>query len=92
MGILGRINRVIKSNVSEMLDSVTDPAKEVELLISEMEKGLRQGKEEVVSATADVKRAEMQVAELERDSERWQKRAEQAVRSGDDGLAREALQ
>ncbi|PID38659.1 MAG: hypothetical protein CSA65_03265 [Proteobacteria bacterium] len=91
MGILGRINRVIKSNMNELLDKMTDPAKEVEYLIVEMEQGLQQAKEEVVSATADSKRAEKHVGECGREAERWQQRAEQAVRAGDDALAREAL-
>lgn len=91
MSILGRINRVIKSNVNELMDKMTDPAKEVELLIIEMEQGLKQAREEVVKATADAKRAEMKADELGREAERWQQRAEAAVRAGDDDLARQAL-
>jgi phage shock protein A len=91
MGILGRINRVIKSNVNELLDKMTDPAKEVDLLIVEMEQGLRQAKEEVVSTAVASKRAQQRVEESRREAERWQQRAEQAVRAGDDALAREAL-
>ncbi|MBW2733323.1 MAG: PspA/IM30 family protein [Deltaproteobacteria bacterium] len=91
MGILGRINRVIKGNINEVLDKMSDPAKEVDLLISEMADGLKQAKEEVIGATASAKRNEMHAADRLREVERWQGRAEQAVQSGDDQLAREAL-
>lgn len=91
MGILGRINRVIKSNVNDLMDRMTDPAKEVDLLIVEMEAGLKQAREEVVSTTATAKRTEIERKRLEDEVDRWQRRAEQAVRAGDDGLAREAL-
>lgn len=91
MGILGRINRVIKSNVNEVLDKMSDPAKEVDLLIIEMEGGLKEAKAEVISSTAAAKRLEMRVGEVQREVDRWQQRAEQAVRGGDDELAREAL-
>jgi phage shock protein A len=92
MGILGRINKVVKGNLNELIDKMSDPAKEVDLLIFEMREGLREAKAEVVTASAEAKRAERRVLELEEEVERWQQRAEQAVRLGDDDLARRALQ
>ena len=56
MGILSRINRVIKSNVNELVDKMSDPAKEIDLLIVDMEKGLKEAREEVISASASAKR------------------------------------
>jgi len=41
--------------------------------------------------TADAKRAEARIADLETEADRWQGRAEQAVRAGQDELARQAL-
>lgn len=92
MGILGRINTVIKSNVNDLLDKMSDPAKEIDLLVIDMEKNLKQAKEEVITATAAAKRARMRWEQLQQDQETWQHRAEQAVRAGDDDLARQALQ
>ncbi len=91
MGILGRIQTVVRSNVNAMLDKMTDPAKEIDLLVAEMEQHLKKAREEVVSCAATAKRAGQRAAELEAERERWQRRAEQAVRAGDDGLAKEAL-
>lgn len=92
MGILGRINTVIKSNVNEVLDKMTNPAKEIDLLVYDMEKNLKQAKQEVITSTATAKRTGMRCRELEGEVETWEKRAGQAVRAGDDNLAREALQ
>lgn len=92
MGILKRINRAIRGNLNELIDKMTDPAKEVDLLIVQMQDGLREAKAEVISASAQAKQAERRVTELDADVARWQSRAEQAVRAGDDELARKALQ
>ncbi|MCC6749689.1 MAG: PspA/IM30 family protein [Deltaproteobacteria bacterium] len=91
MGILGRIQRVVKSNVNELLDKMIDPAKEIELLVTQMEEGLKQARAEVITVTAEGKRLGMRCGELEAEVVRWDRRAEQAVQAGDDGLARDAL-
>jgi phage shock protein A len=91
MGILGRINTVVRSNLNELIDKMSDPGKEIDLLVSDMDEAERQGRKELVSSLAGVKLAQKRVGELEAEVERWQGRAEQAVRHGDDALAREAL-
>ena len=92
MGILGRINTVIKSNVNEMLDKMSDPAKEIDMLVMDMESSVKKGKEEVITCVAQAKRAAMRCDDLQGEVDTWIKRAEAAVRAGDDALAREALQ
>lgn len=91
MGILSRINRVIKSNVNELVDRMSDPAKEIDLLIIDMEKGLKEARDEVISASASSKRSAIEAGRIDEQVEKWHRRAEQAVRAGDDELAREAL-
>lgn len=91
MGILGRIDRLVRGNINELIDKMTDPAKEVELLIVEMQDGLRQAKAELISATAEAKQCEQRISELAQEVERWERRAEQAVGAGEDELARRAL-
>jgi len=91
MGILGRINRVIKSNVNDLVDRMSDPAKEVELLIIDMEKGIKTAREEVVTTLASAKRAKLSCERLEDEVDKWHGRAESAVKVGDDVLAKEAL-
>jgi phage shock protein A len=92
MGILGRINSVIKSNLNAVLDKMTDPAKEIDLLVIELEENLKKAREEVIACNVDAKKAAQQVRKHQEQSEQWQRRAEQAVRVDDDGLAKEALE
>ena len=70
---------------------MTDPEKEVDLLIHDMEENVRKAKEEVIQCMATSKRGAMRVGKLEEEAALWQKRAEQAVKASDDELAREAL-
>jgi phage shock protein A len=92
MGILGRLSSLIKSNVNDVIDSMQDPAKEVDQMVRDMEESARQARTEVAECLAAEKRLQKRVEDLEGEAADWGKRAETAVRAGDDGLAREALQ
>ncbi|MCB9556749.1 MAG: PspA/IM30 family protein [Deltaproteobacteria bacterium] len=92
MGIFGRLNRVIKSNVNELIDKMSDPAKEIDLLITEMEQGIEEAREEVRQGLIARKRAELDCGKIRERTELWQGRAETALRAGEEQLARQALQ
>ena len=92
MGILGRINTVIKSNLNDVLDKMTDPAKEIDLVIHDMVESEKKAKLELVDSVAAVKRTEKKITPLQEDVDKWLDRARKAVAAGDDDLAREALQ
>jgi phage shock protein A len=91
MGIFDRMGRVISSNVNNLLDRAEDPKKILDLNLSEMDEQLKRGQEEVIAAVAAEKQLKKKVEELNLDLERWDKRAELALKSGDEALAREAL-
>lgn len=91
MGIFDRMGRVISSNFNALLDKAEDPEKSVELTLQEMQEQIRAGRAEVVRSVAAEKQLRRKVEELDEDVERWSKRAELAVKHGDDKLAREAL-
>ena len=91
MGILDRISRLVSSNVNSVIDKMSDPGKEVEQLILEMEQQLRNARKEVQTALAQEKRQRSRAEALAKSSREWEERAERAVRAGDDGLAKEAL-
>lgn len=91
MGIFDRMGRVISSNFNSLLDKAEDPRKSIELTLSEMEDQVRAARTEVVRSVAAEKQLKKKVEEIGGDIERWEKRAELAVRHGDDELAREAL-
>jgi phage shock protein A len=91
MGILGRLSSLIKSNVNDVIDSMQDPAKEIDQMVRDMEESARQARTEVAQTLAGEKRLKKRVEDLEGEAADWVKRAETAVRAGDDALAKEAL-
>jgi phage shock protein A len=91
MGILGRLSSLIKSNVNDAIDSMQDPAKEIDQMVRDMEESARQARTEVAQCIAGEKRLGKRVTDLEGEAADWAKRAEMAVRAGDDELAKEAL-
>jgi len=91
MGIFDRMGRVISSNVNALLDKAEDPKKSVDLIIDEMKEQIRAAKKELIDGIAAEKVLRRKVDELDQDVEKWEKRAELALRSEDESLAREAL-
>jgi len=59
--------------------------------VRDMEESARQARTEVAQCFAEEKRLQKRVTDLETEAGEWVKRAETAVRAGDDALAKEAL-
>jgi phage shock protein A len=91
MSILSRLGNLIKSNLNAAVDKLSDPAKEIDLLIEEMEEELSQLRATLRDQLVQEKLAQKKVDEEFRNVQKWQDHAERAVRASDDELAREAL-
>jgi len=91
MGIFDRMGRVIQSNLNSLLDKAEDDKKLIVLNLDEMEDQIKAGHQEIVQAVAAEKQLRKKADDLRADVERWDKRAELALKSGDEALAREAL-
>jgi phage shock protein A len=91
MGILGRLSTLIKSNVNDVIDSMQDPAKEIDQMIRDMEDSARQARAEVATCLAEEKRQAKKVEALASEVKTWEEHAVRAVQGGDDALAKEAL-
>ncbi len=91
MGIFDRMGKVISSNLNSLLDKAEDDKKLLELNVDEMGSQLKQARQEVIAAVAAEKQLRKKVDDMNADVERWDKRAELALKSGDEALAREAL-
>jgi phage shock protein A len=85
------MGKVIQSNLHALLDKVEDEKKLLELNLDEMDGQIKAGHQEVVQAVAAEKQLRKKADDLRADVERWDKRAELALKSGDEALAREAL-
>jgi phage shock protein A len=91
MGILERISALLKANINELLDQAEDPEKMLNQLIRDMEEGHREAREQVINAMADQKRLEKKYLANLNLAKEWEHRAEVAVQSDDEDLARKAL-
>lgn len=91
MGILDRISTLVKSNLNAAIDKMSDPGKQIDQLVIEMEDQQRKARGEVQQSLALEKRTRQKVTALEKSAVEWQDRAERALRAGDESLAREAL-
>src|SRR5215472_836655 len=91
MGIFDRMGKVIQSNLNALLDKAEDDRKLIELNLDEMEGQVKAGHQELVQAVAAEKQLGKKCDDLQADVDRWDKRAELALKSGDEALAREAL-
>ncbi len=91
MGILGRLSTLIKSNVNDAIDSMQDPGKEIDQMVRDMEDYARQARAEVARCIADERLLERRLQSIEAEIGDWQKKAEMAIRAGDDALAKQAL-
>jgi phage shock protein A len=91
MGIFDRMGRVISSNVNALLDKAEDPKKSLDLLVDEMKDQIKAARKELVEGVAAEKILRKKVANLDAEAEKWERRAELALKAGDEPLAREAL-
>jgi phage shock protein A len=91
MGIFDRMGKVIQANLNGLLDRAQDDRKLIQLNLDEMDEQLAAGHQEVVEAMGAEKQLGKRCDDLKADVTRWDGRAELALRSGDEALAREAL-
>lgn len=91
MGILARVAQVMSANFNALIDSAEDPRKSLDQTLLDMREQVILARKEVVSSVASEKQLKKKVEELDREVEKWSSRAELAVKSNDDALAREAL-
>ncbi len=91
MGILDRMGKVISSNFNALVDGLQDPRKSVEQTLLDMQEQIRAARREVVGAVAAEKQLRSKLDALDEQAQKWAARAELAVKTGDDDLAREAL-
>ncbi len=91
MGVFDRISRMIRSNISELLDKVEDPEKVLQQIVIDMQQDLREAKLQVAAAIRDQKKLETRYQETLATADKWEKQAISAVEAGNDTLAREIL-
>lgn len=91
MGIFDRMGKVISSNVNALLEKAEDPKKNIDLIVEEMKDQIRAARKELVEGVAAEKVLRKKVEDLDAEVEKWERRAELALKANDEKLAREAL-
>jgi phage shock protein A len=91
MGIFARLAQLIKSNLNDLISRSEDPEKMLNQIVIDMNNQLAEATKQVAVAIADEKRLAKHVEQETANSNEWKRRAEMAIRAGNDELAREAL-
>lgn len=90
-GIFSRLKNSISSALNDAVDAVSDPGQEVALMIDDLGTQIQESEKDLRQAIVDRKVLERKISELETTEKQWQGKAEQALRLGDEELARAAL-
>ncbi len=91
MSIFSRLTDIVQSNLNALLDRAEDPEKLIRLIIQEMEDTLVEVRSSTVKIIAEKKEVERRVANLNRERDDWDRKAEVALGHNREDLAREAL-
>jgi phage shock protein A len=91
MGVLDRVSTLIRANINDLINKAEDPEKVIRQLILDMNNQLIQVKTQVAAAIADERLLQKRYEDNQKKADEWQRKAELAVTSGQDELAKEAL-
>lgn len=91
MGLFSRMKRTVKAKANAAVDKMTDPEKQLDMAILELEETHKKAIAELLSYKATAKQLEQDLARETQRAQDWEKRAMAAVKAGDDELARKAL-
>jgi phage shock protein A len=91
MGIFERMGQALSARFNSLLEAAEDPGKSLDLMLREMQEHVRAARRELVRALAAERQLAARATELDSELQRWVGRAELAVRSGAEDLAKSAL-
>ncbi|MFO7566071.1 MAG: PspA/IM30 family protein [Enhygromyxa sp.] len=91
-GLFTRMRRAISSTVDSAVDSVTDPGQELALMLDDLGQEIKRAEGDLKQAVVDRKVLERKIEDIGKKEQGWSARAEQAIKLGDETLARAALE
>jgi phage shock protein A len=91
MSLLGRIKSALSSKANAAIDSATDPQKEMDQVIRELEQTQIEARKELLSYKSSEKQIAQDIAAVDEKIAKWEQRAMEAVKLGNDELAKQAL-
>jgi phage shock protein A len=91
MGVFEQVGRNLEAALTRLVDAASDPAKNLDQVLEDLRDQLFLARKELVRGVALEKRLGEAAAKTKAEVDKWQNRAELAVRHGDDDLAARAL-
>lgn len=91
MGILNRFAEIMKSNINALLDRAEDPEKMADQMLRNTREQFAEVKAQTASVMADAAKANRDLAECQAEVNRYQKAAENALISGNEGDAKKLI-
>jgi phage shock protein A len=91
-GFFTRMRRAISSTVDEAMDSVSDPGQELALMLDDLGEDIKKAESDLKQAVVERKVMERKIEDIGKKEQGWSVRAEQAIKLGDETLARAALE
>lgn len=91
MGLVDRFMRVAKGNINAVLQNLEAPEKIMNQAVEDMQKDLVKVRQTYAEVTASQRRLIKQKQQAKSVADDWYRRAQLALKSGQEGLAREAL-
>lgn len=92
MTLLDRVSTILRANLNDLVEKAEDPERMLKQVVLDMENQLLQVKTQVAIAIADQHVLEKKQAEHAAQAGDWRRKAELAVKKGNDELARAALE
>lgn len=92
MGILNRFSDVVRSNINALIDRAEDPEKMANQIILDLEKIQKEVVDGTAASIAEEKRLMALVEQNRAEADRWENRAMEALKKGEEDMARDALQ
>ncbi len=91
MGILDRINTLVRSNVNDLMRRADEPERALDGSIGEMERSIREARVQLRQCEQTEASLLRQLQRGRQESLEWEDKALEALRGGDENLARECL-
>ncbi|MCC8126234.1 MAG: PspA/IM30 family protein [Clostridiales bacterium] len=91
-GIFERMSTIIKSNVNDLLSNFEDPEKMIDQTIIDATKEYGKAKEQALNTLANEKLAKKKLDDYNAEADKWHSIAAKALRAGNEGDARSALE
>lgn len=91
-GLFRRLRNAISSQLNSAVDAVSDPGREVALMLDDLAAQIKVAETNLRQAIVDRKVLERKRDDILAEEKSWEQKAEQALKLGDESLARAALE